>query len=66
MLDLLLIALALMLVIEGIYPFLNPAAYRRFLMQVAQLTDKNLRNIGLSMMVLGAIGVYLLSNGTKP
>ena len=58
--DLFLLALAMVLVIEGIFPFLNPSAYRRFLEQMTQMDDHTLRRIGLGMMVVGAITVYLL------
>ncbi|RFA30467.1 DUF2065 domain-containing protein [Alkalilimnicola ehrlichii] len=56
----LLTALALLLVLEGILPFLNPAGMRRTLLQVAQLNDRSLRIAGLVAMLLGAGLLYLL------
>ena len=53
-------ALALVLVIEGIMPFLNPAAWRRMLAMVAQLNDATLRAIGLTSMIMGVLLLYLV------
>jgi len=56
----LLMALALVLVIEGIMPFLNPAGWRRMIAMAAQLDDVTLRAIGLTSMVLGVVLLYLV------
>ena len=53
-------ALALVLVIEGIMPFLNPAGMRRMLVMVAQLNDTTLRTIGLTSMIIGVLLLYLV------
>lgn len=53
-------ALGLMLVIEGVLPFLSPAALRQRLQQLAQLTDASLRWLGLGCMIVGVILLYLL------
>ena len=52
------VALALMLVIEGIMPFLNPTTFRRALLQMAGMKDQQLRSIGLFSMVLGVVLLY--------
>lgn len=49
---------ALMLVIEGIMPFLNPIAFRRTLLQMASMKDQYLRSIGFFSMVLGLALLY--------
>lgn len=54
------IALCLMLVLEGILPFLNPRRWRGAIVQVLQLTDRQLRLMGLASMLLGTILLYLL------
>jgi uncharacterized protein YjeT (DUF2065 family) len=54
----LLSALALLLVIEGVLPFLNPAGLRRTLLMVSQLDDSTLRFVGLSAMLLGCLLLY--------
>jgi uncharacterized protein YjeT (DUF2065 family) len=56
----LLAALALLLVLEGLMPFLNPAGLKRTLIQVAALPDNVLRAIGLVCMVLGALLLWWL------
>ncbi|MDF1589090.1 MAG: DUF2065 domain-containing protein [Gammaproteobacteria bacterium] len=52
------VASALMLVIEGIMPFLNPNAFRRALLQMANMQDMQLRTIGLFSMILGVVILY--------
>jgi len=53
-------ALALVLVIEGIMPFLNPGRMRRMLIMVSQLDDTTLRVIGLTSMTIGVLLLYLV------
>lgn len=52
------VASALMLVIEGIMPFLNPTTFRRALLQMAGMKDRQLRSVGLFSMVLGVVLLY--------
>lgn len=54
----LLLGLALMLVIEGILPFLSPATLRQAFMSLAQMDDRSLRLSGLLSMVIGVILLY--------
>lgn len=58
--DLLLSALALMLVVEGLLPFLSPAMWRQVFQRALQLSDGQLRFLGLSSMILGLIALLLL------
>ncbi len=53
-------AIALMLVIEGILPFVNPAALRRVMVQMVGMDDRSLRIAGLTSMLLGVALLYLL------
>lgn len=55
----LLLGLALMLVIEGILPFLSPATLRQAFMSLAQMDDRSLRLSGLLSMVIGVILLYV-------
>ena len=48
-----LMAFALMLVIEGILPFLLPAVWRETFRRIIQFTDGQIRFVGLSSMLLG-------------
>ncbi len=56
-------AVALLLVIEGLLPFLNPQGLRRTLEQLRLLDDRALRLIGLASMVLGAVLLYWVRHG---
>ena len=49
------VAVALVLVIEGLMPFLSPGAWRDTMRRVAELSDGQLRFIGLGSMVLGLV-----------
>ena len=56
--DELLAAFGLMLVLEGILPFLNPGALRQTILRMAQLKDRTLRFAGLTSMALGLLVLY--------
>lgn len=58
--DVLWAALALMLVLEGLFPFLSPGAWRRTFLKLLELKDGQLRFFGLSAMLLGLLGLWLL------
>ncbi len=60
MFDDLLAALALLLVVEGILPFLNPGALRRTLQGIGQMDDRSLRMMGLVSMLCGVALLYLV------
>lgn len=51
--DVLWMALALVLVFEGLLPFINPALWRQLFTQALQLTDQQLRTFGLVAVLLG-------------
>jgi uncharacterized protein YjeT (DUF2065 family) len=51
----LLLAFALMLVLEGIVPFIAPNAWRETFRRLTQLTDGQIRFIGLTSMLVGLI-----------
>ena len=53
--DLLLGALALMLVIEGLLPFLSPGSWRAMFERATRLSDGQIRFVGLSSMVVGLL-----------
>ncbi len=54
------VALALMLVIEGILPFANPSGFRRMLQMAGEMDDKTLRNSGLFTMLAGLVLLYVV------
>jgi hypothetical protein len=57
----LLMAFALMLVVEGLLPFLAPSAWRETFRRLMQLNDGQIRFIGLTSMVVGLALLYFAS-----
>jgi uncharacterized protein YjeT (DUF2065 family) len=55
MLNQLLLAFALMLVIEGLLPFLAPRVWREAFRRVTELSDGQVRFIGLSSILVGVV-----------
>nr|VFJ46640.1 MAG: hypothetical protein BECKFW1821A_GA0114235_101340 [Candidatus Kentron sp. FW] len=55
-----LVAVSLVLVIEGVMPFLSPERTRKTLEMMLQMNNGALRFMGLSSMVLGVILLYIL------
>ncbi len=52
-------ALALVLIIEGMVPFVGPGRYRQIVAQIARLSDNHLRTVGLIVMIAGLVLLYL-------
>jgi len=48
-------AFALMLVIEGLFPFLAPSAWRETFRRLMQLSDGQIRFFGLTSMLVGLL-----------
>ena len=57
----LLLAFALMLVLEGMMPFLAPAAWRETFRRLIQLTDGQIRFVCLTSMLIGLVLLMLFS-----
>lgn len=57
--DILFAAIALMLVIEGLLPFLSPGAWRRVFERATRMTDGQIRFLGLTSMVAGVAMLLL-------
>lgn len=55
------VALALMLVLEGILPFISPAALRRTLVAMSEASDRALRLTGLASMAFGLLLLYVVN-----
>ena len=53
-------ALCLMLVLEGIIPFLYPARWRSLVASLATVSDRQLRYVGFASMLIGAGLLYLI------
>ena len=56
--DLLWAAMALMLVFEGLLPFISPQGWRRTFAQLLTLRDGQLRFFGLISILLGLAGLW--------
>ena len=55
------VALALVLIIEGAMPFISPNRWRNMLAIVAQMEDRVIRNIGLGSMLFGVLLLYMVN-----
>jgi len=53
-------ALALVFVIEGMLPFISPAKYRQMVAEIVQLSDSQIRNIGLVVMIVGILVLFMV------
>lgn len=58
MLDYWLLGLAMMLVIEGLLPFLFPDLWRETFRKLVSLSDGQLRFAGITAMILGLLLLY--------
>ncbi len=56
--QLLLCAIALMLVIEGLLPFIAPGAWRDAFRRLTERSDGQIRFIGLTSMIVGLLLLY--------
>ncbi|MCK5263362.1 MAG: DUF2065 domain-containing protein [Gammaproteobacteria bacterium] len=52
-------AIALVLVIEGMMPFLSPDGWRQAMLQAGRFPNKTLRIIGFVSMMVGVLVLYL-------
>jgi uncharacterized protein len=57
----LLLAFALMLVIEGLLPFIAPRVWRDVFRRATEMTDGQVRFIGLTSMLVGLIVMAVVS-----
>jgi uncharacterized protein YjeT (DUF2065 family) len=55
------LAFALVLVIEGLFPFASPDAWRRKFIQILQLTDGQIRFFALLSISLGLLLIWWLT-----
>ena len=57
--DLLFGALALMLVLEGLLPFLSPRTWRQMFERATRMNDGQIRFVGLASMAIGLLLLLL-------
>lgn len=53
-------ALALVLVLEGMFPFLRPEMWRRVMERFSSQTDNAVRLIGFMSMMMGLLLLYVI------
>jgi hypothetical protein len=53
-------AFCLMLILEGIMPFLYPSRWRQLVATLALVSDRQMRTLGLVSMLIGVAALYLV------
>ena len=53
-------AVALVLVIEGMLPFIRPRRYKQLVAQIVRLSDNQLRTFGLASMIGGIVLLFIV------
>ena len=61
--QIILTAVALLLVFEGILPFLSPRAWRMTMLRAMRASDRTLRIFGFSSLLVGMIIMLLVHSG---
>ena len=56
----LLAAWSLMLVVEGLLPFLSPTVWRQLFTRMLAMSDGQIRFVGLTSMVIGLLSLVLI------
>ncbi len=52
--------MALVLILEGMLPFISPRKYRQMVAEIARLGDNQIRNIGLVIMAIGVVVLFIV------
>ncbi len=58
--DSLWVALAMLLILEGLLPFAAPKLWRDAFRRIGELSDGQIRFMGLASIIVGLIGLVLL------
>jgi uncharacterized protein YjeT (DUF2065 family) len=53
-------AVALVLVLEGMLPFVGPGRYKQLVAQIVRLSDNQLRTFGLTTMIAGLLLLFFV------
>lgn len=59
-LHILLVAIAIAVILEGVLPFLSPRLFRQAIFRLLQVSERGLRATGLCAIVLGTALLYTL------
>jgi uncharacterized protein len=57
-----LMALALMLIFEGVLPFIAPTLWRETFRKITQMSDGQIRFVGLSSMIVGLLMLWWVNS----
>ena len=55
-------ALALMLIFEGVLPFIAPTLWRDTFRKITQMSDGQIRFVGLSSMIVGLLMLWWVNS----
>ncbi|MEX0964595.1 MAG: DUF2065 domain-containing protein [Pseudohongiellaceae bacterium] len=55
------VAFCLMLVVEGVIPFISPGRWRKMLLMLDQIDDNTMRMIGLGSMLTGTVLLLIIN-----
>ena len=53
-------AFGLVMIIEGLWPFLSPGRWRDAMLRVSTLDERMLRSVGLASMICGLVLLQLI------
>ena len=53
-------ALALVMIIEGVIPFVSPQGYKNTMQQLTSMPESTLRGIGFGLMLVGVVSLYFI------
>ncbi len=56
----LLTAFALVMILEGIIPFISPRGYKNTMQQLTAMPESTLRSIGFGLMLVGVVFLYFV------
>ena len=57
--DMILTAVAIILIIEGVVPLVSPQTCKKMMSSIAKLNNTTLRILGLVALILGVVILYL-------
>ncbi len=56
------LAFGLVLIMEGLYPFVSPQGWRKLFVQLLELKDGQLRGVGLVCILVGLTLIWALGS----
>lgn len=56
------VAVALVMVLEGIFPFINPKVWRKMFAEIVALSNSTVRIMGLISMLAGLLLLFMIKS----